>query len=102
MAQYNDVQTGTIGVIGAISAILTFVIIAAAQVLYYQYQSEETQRKEVDAPITSADRLVGAQTAELNSYGWVDREKGIVSLPIERAKQEVLATMSPSTPETKP
>ncbi|MGH7952127.1 MAG: hypothetical protein ACREFE_09440 [Limisphaerales bacterium] len=30
-------------------------------------------------------KLYAAQTAELNSYGWVDRSNGIVRIPITRA-----------------
>ncbi len=90
MAQYDDVKTSTITLVGVISSILTFVIIAAAQVLYYKYQDDEMQRKEVDTPILTSDRIVEAQFTELNNYGWVDRDNGVVSLPIERAMQEVL------------
>lgn len=100
MAQYDDVKTGTITLVGVISSILTFVIIAAAQVLYYKYQDDEMQRKEVDTPIATTDRIVEAQFTELNNYGWVDRDNGVVSIPIERAMQEVLTQYSSS--EKKP
>jgi hypothetical protein len=32
-----------------------------------------------------------AQTRELTSYGWVDRQRGVVRIPIERAMQDVAA-----------
>ncbi|WP_237228157.1 hypothetical protein [Rubinisphaera sp. JC750] len=93
MAQYDDLHTGTITLVGVVSAILTFVIIAAAQVLYYQYQEVETARKEIDVPITASDNVILEQEAILSNYGWLDQEKGIVGLPIDRAMQDVLAEL---------
>jgi len=93
MAQYDDLHTGTITLVGVVSAILTFVIIAAAQVLYYQYQAVETQRKEIDVPITASDNVILEQEAVLGQYGWLDQEKGIVSLPIDRAMQDVMSEL---------
>ncbi|HXT96420.1 MAG TPA: hypothetical protein VN853_08970 [Polyangia bacterium] len=35
------------------------------------------------------------RSARLNGYGWVDRSKGIVHIPIERAMDEVASGMLP-------
>lgn len=37
----------------------------------------------------TGEQLVEAQRRELDSYGWVDREAGLVRIPIERAMQLV-------------
>lgn len=38
-------------------------------------------------PVTDMEEMLGAQDRALNSVGWVDRQKGIVRIPIETAKQ---------------
>jgi hypothetical protein len=42
------------------------------------------------------ERDVAQRRAKLGSYGWVDREKGIVHLPIERAMELVAQGVRPS------
>lgn len=39
--------------------------------------------------------LHATQEAELNSYGWVDRQKGVVHIPIERAMQLIAQSKLP-------
>lgn len=38
-----------------------------------------------------APRLRGAQQSRLDSYGWVDRDAGLIHIPVERALERVLA-----------
>jgi hypothetical protein len=40
----------------------------------------------------TAKRSKAEQREQLDSYGWVDREHGIIHIPIERAMQAVVAT----------
>jgi hypothetical protein len=44
---------------------------------------------QVDAP-NELRRMRAAEQAALNSYGWVDKEAGIVRIPVDRA-MEILA-----------
>lgn len=37
--------------------------------------------------VNELDGLLGEQSQRLNSYGWVDREAGVVHMPVERAMQ---------------
>tara|TARA_E500000305_G_C4016109_1_gene235718 strand:- start:841 stop:1200 length:360 start_codon:yes stop_codon:yes gene_type:complete len=99
MARYDDLYTGTITLVGIISAVITFVIIVAAQVLYYQFQTIEHQRKNIDAPLVLTENALKVQSEELNSYSWIDREKGTVSIPIEKAKKQVLQELTHQTKE---
>ena len=99
MAQYDDVNAGAISVIGFISIVITFVIIVASQVLYFQYQEIETARKYAAAPTSPADVELTSQSEALNSYTWIDRDKGIVSQPIEDSIQNVLSKLN-SSPES--
>jgi hypothetical protein len=43
-----------------------------------------------NTPETDMEQLRAAEERELNNAGWVDRQKGIVHLPIETAKQLVI------------
>jgi hypothetical protein len=45
-------------------------------------------------------KLRASEDARLNSYGWVDREKGIVHIPIDRAIDMVAQKGLPTRPQT--
>jgi hypothetical protein len=53
------------------------------------------------APIEDLRKLRMAEEALLEEYGWVDREKGIVRVPIERA-MELLAERAANPPPVSP
>jgi hypothetical protein len=42
-------------------------------------------------PPAELDAILSAQRAKLSGYQWIDREKGIVSIPIDRAMQIIIA-----------
>jgi len=90
MASYDDLKTGTITLVGVVSALITFIIIVAAQVLYFQFQAIEHQKKFIDAPLAQTETKVRAMEDELNNYTWVDPDKGSVSIPISTAMETVL------------
>jgi hypothetical protein len=41
-------------------------------------------------PVTDMEEMRAHEEAILNNYGWVDKQKGIVHIPIEQAKKEAL------------
>jgi hypothetical protein len=45
-------------------------------------------------PVPDMMRMREEQDRALNSYGWVDPQKGVVHIPIEEAKKKVLAQLS--------
>ena len=94
MAQYDDVKAGVISVVGFVSIVITFVIIVASQVLYFQYQEIEIQRKYAESPVTPGEQEIAKQNEVLSNYTWLDMEKDIVSKPIEQSKKDVLAAMT--------
>jgi hypothetical protein len=49
-------------------------------------------------PQTDLERMRATEEAILNSYGWVDREAGIVRIPIDRAMEVLAARASSATP----
>ena len=48
-------------------------------------------------PVSDMERMLGDTNKVLNSYGWVDQQKGIVHIPIEEAKKRVLGQLSVAT-----
>ncbi len=93
MARYDDINAGAISVIGFISVVISFVLIVAAQVLYFQYQEIETRHKREQFPLNESETKLAQQKTVLESYTWIDREKGIVSRPIKQSMQSVLDNM---------
>ncbi len=90
MARYDDINAGAISIIGFISVVIAFVIIVAAQILYFQYQEIETERKRAQFPVSESNEKLAQQKEVLESYTWLDREKGIVTKPIQESMQNVL------------
>lgn len=89
MAKHEEVNTLVIAAIGLISAVLLFVLIVGLEVLYYNYENKEETKKVYDQRYEEIAGLRAVQEAELNSYRWIDKERGIVGIPIERAMELV-------------
>ena len=90
MARYDDVNTQNMTVIGLCGAVGTFVIIIGLQVLYYEYESHEFARKSVAVAQVGPESILNEQRTRLASYGWIDRDQQLVSVPIEDAMLMVL------------
>jgi hypothetical protein len=87
--------------VGAVSVIVTIVLIIALQAVFYQAQESEVTRK------ASASEELAALRAEqlelLGSYRWIDHSKGTVAISVDRAMQLVVSELNadssrPSTP----
>jgi len=88
--RYDTIDTPRIVVVGFISAILTFVVILAAQAIFFASDNVETQRKITgETPSSLADGLTQQQN-RLAGYGWVDPAKGVVNIPISEAMRLVV------------
>lgn len=80
---------------------LAFVVVAGAGL--YAYSKEELPRPRIPSErsfprptleangATALSKLEKEQRASLSSYGWVDRQSGIIRVPIERAMAAVVA-----------
>jgi hypothetical protein len=83
--------------IGAVGTILVVVAVFVIQGLYERRQRFEFQRKIVSQ--TPRD-LREARAAQLERFQprWIDKDAGIVALPIERAMELVAASQDPAAP----
>jgi hypothetical protein len=86
----DGLNTPAIAAVGFVSAVLTFALIVAVQVLYYHVSAAETDRKVIAVRAEEADDMQAQQDAKLARYGWVDRAQGRVAVPVERAMELVV------------
>ena len=94
MERHNDLNTVKIAIIGFLSALITFAIILALQVLYYSAENQQLERKVFQAPTTQSDTLLAEQAVKLTRYDWIDREQRRVMIPVDRAMELVVKELS--------
>lgn len=89
--RYDTINTPKIALIGFISAILTFVAIMFAQVMFFSFSDAESKRKQSATVSTEAEQALTRQQNQLTGYRWVDPQQGVVSIPIDEAMRLVVA-----------
>ena len=101
--EVTDISSGGVGLV-AVMLVLGLILCSIVAALYYQALSIHTQRREgaILPPIPTTERkfpaprlqthpaedlasLQAREEKQLTGYGWVDREKGVVRIPIDRA-----------------
>lgn len=94
MREYEDVRTSTLALVGLLGAILTFAVVVLVMVVYYRVSAQERYQKQISQAPAELSNLVANQQAKLTEYRWVDQQKGVVTIPIDRAMQLVVAELS--------
>ncbi len=89
-AARENLDTPMIVTIGALLVILTFVLILLLQAWFFQAQGQEYSRKVVNQRNEDLATLQAAQAEALHSYRWIDKDKGVVSIPIDRAMDAIV------------
>jgi hypothetical protein len=90
MQRHDDLNVPMMTYWGVLSCIVTFVLILAIQVGYYRVANKETERKVVSAIYVDSESVLAAQDAKLVRYGWLNRDAGVVAIPIDRAMELVV------------
>ncbi len=101
MAFNDGVKVAPVAYIGLVSVIVTLVAVMALQVLYFQQRNEITAAELAAAgsPPELAE-LTAKQLTALTQRGYVDRQRGIVAIGINRAMELVLTDLAHGkTPE---
>jgi hypothetical protein len=76
--------------IGLISVILLLLIVMLLQVAYYHSERKELEAKAAKAGLAELQAVRAEQEGLLEAdYRWLDREQGLVGLPIDRAMELV-------------
>lgn len=85
MSSSGDPPASMTLVIGIIGGILLLALILLTQVLFYNIQRmEDAAKLYAGKPQELAD-LQSGQLAQINTYRYVDPQRGVVAIPIDRA-----------------
>ena len=87
MQRHDDLNVPVMAYWGVLSCLLTFAIILGIQVVYYRAANAEVRRKVVGAVYVDSETVLAAQEAKLARYGWLNRDAGIVAIPVDRAME---------------
>jgi hypothetical protein len=91
----DALTTATVGIVGTILVIAAVVFV---QGLYESVNRSEFQRKIVDEAPAELTDLRAAQLRKLSATAWVDKQNGIVAIPIEKAMALLVANPSWAAP----
>jgi hypothetical protein len=84
MAQYDDLNTRQIWIVGIASAVLTGVSILAVQVLYYAFQTQHEASMSQQSEYVQSVSYIAGQQERLTKYGR-DKDTGAIHIPIQQA-----------------
>jgi ATP/ADP translocase len=93
---YDDPQPSGTALVGVIGGLVLLALVVFAQVLFYNVQRGEDERKLHAVQLRELLDLQTQQMAQINGYRLVDAEKGLAAIPIDEAirlyVQEVATT----------
>ena len=81
----GDPRTSTTVLVGIVGAIIVFLMIVGLQTLFYRAEQAETVSKVYQTDPQALTRLRADQFEQLHSYRWIDQQKGVAAIPIDRA-----------------
>jgi len=72
---------------GVTTVIILAILLVWLRSYFFVVRNETIQKNYLSAPNPKIDDLHAHEKQVLNSYGWVDRQKGIVHIPIDQAME---------------
>ncbi len=90
----DQTDTPAIVLVGLVGSILVFVIIVALQALFYNAMERENINKFYNRDSLTMSRLRSEQLEKINGYRWIDKENGVVAIPIDRAMELTVQELS--------
>ncbi len=97
---FEDINIPLVVTIGIVSVVLVYLSIAGMSAWFYRYEQAEIERKVFRDRFESLVNLQVEQLERLNSYRWVDKEKGIIAIPIDRAMELTVRELSEKRGDT--
>jgi len=98
MAYREDINTGAIAYIGLVSTLAVLVIVLFLRVMYYSHKQELVARyssgSQPSLLAIERSNVLADQQAKLTVPRLVDKERGIVTIPIDRAMELVVAELN--------
>jgi len=81
----SEPDTSLTAVVGVVFAILLFIIVVLLQAYFYRQEAKEQVEKVVAVAPEELAQSRAEQQEALATYRWVDANRGVVTIPIERA-----------------
>ncbi len=95
MTTHDELNTPAIAVVGFLGAILVFATIVLLLIVFYREEAQQHDDKDLSRPPSEVTDLVFRQQSLLVGRSrWMDQEKGIVGIPIDRAMKLVVDEIS--------
>ncbi len=92
----DDPRVGATLFVGAIGIVILAALGIGLDALHRAASAREVRRKLLVSEPLEPRALAEQETRRLGEYRWVDRERGIVAIPIERAMELVAAEAAPA------
>jgi hypothetical protein len=90
----EDPVASPTAVVVVVFAMLVAITLIALQAYFGRATAREEQVKLIQPMPEERSRIETEQRARLSGYHWVDRDAGVVSIPIERAMQLVVTDLA--------
>lgn len=100
----DEVNIGLLGIVGAFIAVAVFLAVLLLQAWFFTWKEELAASlfqpsDNVESPVAHV-RI--EQREQIGTYRWVDREKKVRAIPIERAMEIVVKEMAAEPAPGKP
>jgi hypothetical protein len=96
----DEVSIGLLAIVGTFIAVAVFLAVLLLQAWFFNWKEELTasRLRRVDESEQPAARMRIEQQEQIGKYRWVNREKQIRAIPIERAMKLVAKEMAAEGP----
>jgi hypothetical protein len=98
LVEKDNIDAQSVAIVGVFGAVIAFVLIVGVQVLYYRMERTDEYKKVVEPGSIGLKEMVAEQETSLNGYKWVDRDKDVVTIPIDRAMELTVHDLQGRTP----
>jgi hypothetical protein len=85
--EQSEPRTGFIALLGSAIMIVLVLVIAGVQAYYDHVREQQIFVKQLEPVAEDLQALRAREASELHQYRYIDRAKGAVRLPIERAME---------------
>jgi hypothetical protein len=83
----HDPNTRFIALLGLVTIVVLIAAVFGVQYYYDRMYDEQVYVKEMEPKSEALEDLRAREDEQLHSYQYIDREKGTVRIPIERAME---------------
>jgi len=85
----RNVHIGKVGW-GAVAIVVAVLVAAGLAALFQRGAQPSPQGRQVESSPQDLRAFLRDKRARLGGYGWVDRDAGVIHVPIERAMQRMV------------